>query len=123
MAVVCGNKRYARFSGEFIKKRKYPELILYAVILYLYEVITLTEDIPVLQSYRLSRLIFAINKETRYLSCKTGRHTYQTAVILFQQFHIYSRSVVKSLYTCNGNQLYKVLVAFVVFTEQDQMIG
>ena len=123
MGIVGGYQRDTGLPGKANQQRQNLLLLFNAVILDLDVIVSLPEQIVVIQCNLAGFLIIACEQCLRDFACKTGRKTDQAFVMLLQKFLVHPGLGVKTLNEAGRNQLDQVFITGFVFAQQHQMVG
>ena len=122
MGVVGGCYGDARLPGKLDELRQNGSILLQAVILQFDVVILCTEQVPVPQRSRLCALVVPCQNGLRDLARQTGRKADQSLVVLLQKLLIHAWLGIKALHKTGRDHFDQVLIAGLVFAQQDQMV-
>ena len=93
-----------------------------AVILQFQEEIAFSENLLIPQCGLFSHLVLVPHHRTRHLTCKAGGKRDNALVILFQNLHVDTRLIVKSIDKARRNNLHQIGIARIIFRQQNQMV-
>ena len=122
MGVVRCRHRDAGLPRQADELRQHDLVFFKAVVLQFDVIVALAEQVPIPQRCLLGAVIVPCQNRAGYLARQAGGQADQTIVVLFQQFLIDTRLGVKTLGKAGRHHLDKVLVACLVFAEQNQVV-
>ncbi|CDA76740.1 na+/proline symporter [Clostridium sp. CAG:242] len=122
MAVVGRNQTHSQLPGKAHKIRNNLLLLGNAMILYLNKVAVLAEHIQIKLCCFLCLCIIVLIQCPWHLTCKAGRQRNQAFRMLPEQFAVDTWLKIKTFGEAAGDHLDQVLVAGLIFTQQNQVI-
>ena len=122
MAVVGGHKAQAVLFRQFDKSCISCAFLWQTVILNFQKVIVLAEDIDVFLYQPFGFILVVLDKGLRHIARDTGGQADNALVILAQQLHIHPGLVVHALDIGQRHELDEVLIARLIFCQQNQMV-
>ena len=122
MRVVGGDERNASFYGKTIDLGREALVLFQAVVLNLEEEILLAEDVAISVRQAAGVFVFIVEDGFVKIAAQACREADQAFRMGGEQVLIDARLVVKAIKEGRRNHLDEVLVAFLVFAEQDEMV-
>ena len=122
VGVVGGGHRDARLPRQLDELGQNDGVLFQAVVLQLNVVIAFAKQVPVPQCRVFCPLVVPRQNGLRDLARQTGRKADEPFVVLFEQLLINAGLGVKPLGEGCGDHLDEVLVAGLIFAQQDQMV-
>ena len=122
VAVVGRRHADAGFRGDPRQAGQNALFLLDAVILQLDKEVLTPKEITVIHRLFQRAVIVVLQQPLRYLTGKAGGQANQSLVILLKQSVVDARLVVKALGEAERHQLDQILVAGVVFAEEDHVV-
>ena len=122
VGVVGGDERNARIHGKAVDLRSQPLVLLEAVILNFEEEVLFAEDVAIGVGEAARVFVFVGEDGFVEVAAQARREADEAFRMGGQQIFIDARLVVKAFEKRRGNQLDEVLVAFLVFAEQDEVV-
>ena len=92
------------------------------MILNFQEVIVLAEDVNILLYQPVSLILVVLNQCPRHITGNTGRQADNSLMVLPQKFLVHTRLIVHALDIGQRHQLYQILIAGLIFSQQNQMV-
>ena len=122
VTVIGADQRNACLPAHTDKLRIDHPLLRYSVILKFQKEIAVPENLVITKCCFLCLFVLIPGQVNRDFSCKTGGRSNNPLMEFFQKFQIHTRAIVKSFQESVGDNFLQIVVALVVFCQQDQMI-
>ena len=122
MAIVGRNQTDAVFIRQFDKTFIGNTFFRQAMILNFQEVIVLAEDVNILLHQTVSFIFVVLNQCPRHITGNTSRQTDNPLMVLPQKLLVHTRLVIHAFNIGQRHQLYQILIAGLIFSQQNQMV-
>ena len=122
VAIVGSNKANAVLLCQFNQALIGCSFFRQAVILDFEKVILLAENIYVFLYKPVSLFLIVLNQSLWHITSNTGRQADNSLMVLAQNLLVYPGLIVHALDIGQRYQLYQILIAGLIFCQQNQMI-
>ena len=122
MYVIGTDKRYTGFLAHFHEGCVYGLLLRNSVILQFQIKIAFSKYIKIFESHILCHIIGTVQKCSGNRSSQAGTCGDKSFMILSQKFFIDPWFIVKTFRISKGYKLYQILITFIIFCQQNEMV-
>ena len=122
VAIVGGNQRDAAFFGQAHQVAVHANVLFEALVLHFEEEILFAENVAEAMRVGFGLVVLVGEDRVGHFPAQAGGQRNQALAVFGQQFMVDARLVIEPIEVAGGDQLDQVLVAGLVFAQEDEVV-